>query len=372
MKKNTLTGREYLWNYLFWGIIGFIWYQNLLFINIRGLSVLQSNLVLIGGMVVAFLINTILSVRWSRNTTSIITSILISMGVYTFVTYNQYLSNLFKPVLIVAGVVLVIGVGMAVFARVNSTNRRKIQLVKRRRSVATVRMVGAVTSAVLIGCIWGRTYIGGALISSQECATSTYGEKYTIANNIDTVVLLKPENWEKIDTLQARLDILQCVVNIEGAYLGLNKEVHVYSKLMDKGVLGYYSDCESAVYISAEHIMNDSVYDVINSVCHEMYHAATYRYLEIYNGLNSEEQSLYFFYDASIYAEEFSNYVSGKENYISYYGQKCEKDARRYGKSAVADYYSRISELTGDNSFSDYISNLNGIEMEEVYRNESN
>lgn len=77
MKKNTLSGKEYLWNYLFWGVIGYIWYQNLLFTNIEGMTVFQSNLVLIGSMVIGFIVNTVLSVKWSRNTFSIITSMLI-------------------------------------------------------------------------------------------------------------------------------------------------------------------------------------------------------------------------------------------------------------------------------------------------------
>ena len=68
-----------------------------------------------------------------------------------------------------------------------------------------------------------------------------------------------------------------------------------------------------------------------------------------------------FFYDASIYAEEFSNYASGKDDFVTYYGQKCEKDARSYGRSAVADYYSRISELTGDNSFDECVQAVYGI-----------
>ena len=263
-----------------------------------------------------------------------------------------------------AGIVLVCGIVVAVFAKVNSTNRRRIRLTRKRRSVIAARTVGAITSAVIIGCIFGKPYIEGALISSQECVTSTYGDEYTIANNIETVILLKPENWDKVSTAQERLDILQCVVNIEGNYLGLNKEVHIYSKILEEGTLGYYSERESAVYISAKHLMTDSVYDVLETVGHEMYHAAEHRYVEIYNGLSPEDQASYFLYDASIYAEEFSNYVSGKEDFISYYGKKCEKDARSYGRRAVGDYYSRISELTGDNSFDEYVQAVYGISLD--------
>lgn len=355
MKNNTLSGKEYLLDYMFWGVIAYIWYQNLIFTNIEGMTVLQSNLVLIGSLIIVFFINTVIFIRWSRNTFAIISSILIPFGIYTFITYNLYIANLFKPLLIVAGIVLVGGMCFATFAKVDLTNHRKIKVIRKRRSIVIARTVGAVTSAVMIGCILGKSYIGGALISSKENPTSTYGNECTIANNIDTVMLLKPENWENISTAQERLDVLQCVVNIEGNYLGLNKKVNIYSKILDEGILGFYSDRESAVYISVKHLMNDPIYDVLESVGHEMYHAAEYEYVEIYNGLSPEDQASYFFYDASIYAEEFADYVSSKEDFISYYGQKCEKDARSYGKSAVADYYSRISELTGDDSFDEYV-----------------
>lgn len=135
MKKNTLSGQEYLWDYLFWGVVGYIWYHNLLFTNIEELTVFQSNLVLIGSMVIGFIINTVLSVQWSRNTFSIITSLLILFGIYTFITYNPYLSNLYKPLLIVAGIILVSGIAVAVFTKVNLTNRRRIRMIRKRRSV---------------------------------------------------------------------------------------------------------------------------------------------------------------------------------------------------------------------------------------------
>lgn len=38
------------------------------FTNIEGMTVFQSNLVLIGSMVIGFIVNTVLSVKWSRNT----------------------------------------------------------------------------------------------------------------------------------------------------------------------------------------------------------------------------------------------------------------------------------------------------------------
>jgi len=364
LKKNTLSGRDYLWNYAFWAVVGFIWYKNLLFTNIRGLSVMQSNLVLIGIILVTFFVNTYLSFGWSRNEKSIIASLFISMGVYTFITYNQYLSNMFRPILVVASIDFLIGVSIALFSRVNCENRRRVPMIRRRKIIATVRTIGAITSAVMIGCILGKTYVGGALFSSNEKTTSSYGEEYTIANNIDTVILLKPENWENIDIPQERLDVLQCVVNIEGNYLGLNKGIHIYSKIMEENNLAYYSDRESAVYININHMMNDSVYEVIDSVAHELFHAASYMYVEIYNELSPEKQKSYFFNDVAVYAKEFSNYVSADVDFVSYYGQKCEKDARLYGYNAVGDYYYRISELIGDDSYDDCLKDFYGISYE--------
>lgn len=365
MKENELSAGEYLFDYLFCALIAYVWYQNLIFINIERLSVLKSNLILIGMILVLFLVNTFLIYDLSCNMWTIIASNLIPMGIYTFITYRTYLSNIFYPILWVAASIIVISLCIIPFTKVRSKKKRKRRQIRRKRGLEAVKGTLALCSSALIVCIFVRTYVAGALVSSQDSATATYGDEYTIANNIDTLIKLKPENWKKIDSAQERLNILQCLVNVEGNYFGLTKEIHIYSKLMREGLMAYYSDREAAVYINVDLLMKGSVYQVVESVAHEMFHAGTYRYVEIYNGLSPEEQNSYFLYDASVYAEEFADYVDGEEDYIAYYGQECERQARYYGERAVAEYYKRISELTGDDSFEVFLHDCCGIDLQE-------
>ena len=99
MKRNTLCKRDYVLEILFWGIISFIWYQNLFFINIPGKTVPESNLILIVMVVVSVTANLVFTIRWSRNTVSAITAtpcIAISnynqkvAGVYEWIKYLPY------------------------------------------------------------------------------------------------------------------------------------------------------------------------------------------------------------------------------------------------------------------------------------------
>ena len=145
------------------------------------------------------------------------------------------------------------------------------------------------------------------------------------------------------------MDVLQCICNIEGNYLGLDRGVHIYASKLDDNLLGYYNDSASSIQISIDLVESGDPYETLDCVCHEMFHAGQARYVEIYEGLDDEAKRSYFLYNASVYAEEFRDYKNARmsddvSDYLEYYGQWCEQDAREYAYKAVLDYYERIDE----------------------------
>lgn len=99
MKRNTLCRRDYVLETVFWGIIAFIWYQNLFFINIPGKTVPESNLILIAMVGVSITVNLVFTIRWSRNTVSAITATLLPYGAYAYITYAKYMAKTYRIVL---------------------------------------------------------------------------------------------------------------------------------------------------------------------------------------------------------------------------------------------------------------------------------
>ena len=225
---------------------------------------------------------------------------------------------------------------------------RKMVLNKAKMSFICIRLVTALASIVLMACMVCKVYIIDDINAETENKAFEYGDQYTIAENMDTVLLLQKDEWGKLDTDQ-RLDVLQCICEIEGNYLGLNKRVEIKAAELEDHVMGNYNDASSVIHISNDTLENEKPYDALNTVCHEMYHAAQFRFCEIYEGLSEEDRRSYFMYKAAVYSEEFKDYKNGlnsenESEFAEYYGQNCEYDAREYSKQAVEEYYKRIAE----------------------------
>lgn len=129
----------------------------------------------------------------------------------------------------------------------------------------------------------------------------------TIANNMDTILLLQEDEWEKLSA-QERLDVLQAVANIEQRYLGLPNELNVGVANLDADILGYYTDKTHEIIVSADSLLYDSPWEVLDTICHEAYHSYQYRLVEALNGADENSKNLRIFRKAYTYADEFTSY----------------------------------------------------------------
>ena len=192
--------------------------------------------------------------------------------------------------------------------------------------------------------------LGDNIISSLIAATkNNQSAPQTISKNIDTVLLLQEEAWEDLTT-QEKLDVLQTVANIESHYLGLPNELNVGAANLGEYTLACYNDRTHTISIDLYHLENDSVYDVLNSCCHEAYHSYQHRLIEAYNAAGEQMKRLQIYKSAVKYREEFCNYSDGNYDFCSYYYQDGEMDARDYAEDAVDDYYRRIEAYLNDTS----------------------
>ena len=95
--------------------------------------------------------------------------------------------------------------------------------------------------------------------------------------------MLQEDEWEKLSA-QERLDVLQAVANIEQRYLGLPNELNVGVANLDADILGYYTDKTHEIIVSADSLLYDSPWEVLDTICHEAYHSYQYRLVEALNG----------------------------------------------------------------------------------------
>lgn len=144
--------------------------------------------------------------------------------------------------------------------------------------------------------------------------------------------------------VQERLDVLQTAANMEQKYLGLSNELNVGAANLEEGVMGCYIENTHEIIIDLDSLMNDTSWEVLDTVCHEAYHNYQHCLVEVFNAAEENSKGLRIFNSVRSYASEFDNYINGKEDFCGYYTQDCETDARAYAEEVVRYYYRKINE----------------------------
>lgn len=89
--------------------------------------------------------------------------------------------------------------------------------------------------------------------------------------------------------------------------------------------------------------------DLVNTICHESYHAYEHRLIDMYESSSDQYKQLKVFEYATEYQKEFNNYTEylpELDNYEEYYYQLCEADARDYADVREFEYYVSIYRET--------------------------
>ena len=174
-------------------------------------------------------------------------------------------------------------------------------------------------------------------------------DKDTIAANIDNVLKLQPHIWEELSTLE-RLNLLQTVCNIEVHYLRIVAPITIQVTNLLEHTRSAYQANNYLVLINLNHLENDPVEDVLDTVLHEVHHCYKHRLIEVYQDVAPELQTIGLFRNNSQYVNEVDNYVKPREDFYRCLSQSLELDSDKYAKQGVQEYYSRIQKWLADNA----------------------
>lgn len=343
----------YLFDCLFYMAVSMIWYKNLLFRCLPGKTCTESKTALwvmigLSILICAFALNRSMRTGWA-----VTTALAVPFGLYTVLAYIKTVGNWMLIVLACAVALSVIYTVLLMIRKIKN-HRNKGKIIKRRihRCCVASQSIVAIALLIVMGTIGAQGVIGDNILNSSISATANNQSiPQTISNNIDTILLLQEEEWVNLTT-QEKLDILQTVTNIEVHNLGLPNELNVGAANLGEYTLACYNDRTYTISIDLNHLENDSVYDLLNSCCHEAYHSYQHRLVDAYNTTDENFKGLQIYRSAVQYGQEFSNYVDGDYNFCSYYYQGCEIDARDYAEDAVYDYYDRIYKYLNETSTS--------------------
>lgn len=128
---------------------------------------------------------------------------------------------------------------------------------------------------------------------------------------------------------------------------------------MPKMTWGSYRNESRTIYINLEVLENGSAKDSLNTILHEMRHLYQANLVDIYCRLSTEEKKIAYFSELREWSESFDSYntVSGDdysiEEYMNYYTEAIEIDARDYATNNIDRYYDAIDEWLVQNAKQD-------------------
>lgn len=336
MKMNeTCTRADFLQFNFCWAFNAYIAYNAFMMRSVEGMSMGQSRWLLAGmllfmlGSVIFLEEEQLTDERWMFN-------VIMPFGLYTCLTHYSDKPQLFHIVGIAAAVLLVIYavlmLGWKPALTEDGRRRRKMPVFCRgARTLASTGMIGIMAfSLVNVPAIPNFRHS----VVKQEVTA-----KNAVCVGMKMLAKLDEEVWDTL-TEQEKLDVMQMIANSECDELGLPHELHVgVREIREEGTLAYYTDDWRRITVDWTHLQEDSSWEVVDTICHEAYHALQHREVEVYWESDEELRDLKIFDTAKQYIQEFRNYNDGSEDFDGYYEQLLEETARDYARKATDRYF---------------------------------
>lgn len=260
MRNNNTQGKtEFITEHIFWLALAWIWYRSLLFRCVPQHTLTESKLILLGFVLVFSAVGILFQMQNNRNGMGVFLDLVLGYGAYTVLTYWPIYPRLIKICLVAAGILSLLYAALVLCRRMRS-RKYALKILRRRLGLVAFmsKKIVGMSLALIMGGSGASVLFGSSLLKSDvRPATKTNLSEQTIANNMDTILLLQEDEWEKLSA-QERLDVLQTVANIEQRYLGLPNELNVGVANLDANILGYYTDKTHEIIVSADSLLYDS------------------------------------------------------------------------------------------------------------------
>ena len=341
--------QDYIRYHIFYGLIGLLWYAIFLFKPIDGLSYTISKIIFAVVVIVYIIYGIVEGIKKDTSEKSVFVNLVISYGIYCMLTY---FSDNKAVVLRVMGIAIGFSVlyGFLVLSqRVKKRrNREKIWIRRWKKIVETGRILVSVGLFLLMLYFSGnRMYDMCLKPVLQQAVEEIKTEPVYIVKmkeNKEAILNLQEENWRSLNEKE-RLRTLQMIADIEVSYFGMMDKLTVCTgKEFPNSTYGEYDDRKKEIRVNEKVLYHGTMDDLLTIICHEVFHAYSHKLIELYENTEEEWRSLIVFDKVEDYIKEFKNYEDGESDFMAYYNQVCEQEARNYAKQGVEKYYNFIKD----------------------------
>jgi len=176
---------------------------------------------------------------------------------------------------------------------------------------------------------------------SKDAKTVSGFVDYALSNeDVDSFAIFGEGAWEKA-SLEDRASALQHLLNLEAAYLRIEPLTLKVVKL-NRFIVGSYRYDRGVAYIDYEHLRDGNPAEVIDTICHEAFHAYQHAVVDSLDFSDEVVQTSRYFHQARSWHDNFENYIPSSVCYYSYRLQPVEYDAFAYATIRAEFYMEQI------------------------------
>lgn len=344
---------------VFFIFLVFFGYVSLFFIPIDGVTIKQSKMILLACMVGFCILGILLRFKRIHKIGYTVLDVLAGIGVYVVLAYRKYYS---KQIFVILLCLILLSLFLLACNIIEGSMAFKGE--KKNLSVHKLiwenllvslnfleRTMGVLALILLIPIVYGRFVNKGIMVPSEEKPSllASYGDRGEFSGaNFEKIVKIRMDStWNEL-TLEEKLNTIQCICNYEANYWGLSEPVKVVLDSLSGNTIASYYDDLRIVKVDTELIESGTAYSVLESILHEMYHAWQHDLVRLYLDSKESQRKMKVFEKCPSYIKEMQDYQSGGEDYgdfVSYYLQEMEKDAREYATEGVIRYYQWMDNM---------------------------
>lgn len=339
-ENNKYTKRQYILYSFIAFFIACFWFRGCFIREFWAFSLKDAiELIFYPVFLVSFLAHVLFTAERQRNVRSLI-NVLIPCELMTILCYFDDMKYV-----IAVSAILFLGSSIA-FAIWRLSKKIKISDGKKRGKVILHRIKYSfyfskysfvVSFFIVLIIAFFYNYISPAIDAYrfEKYQNSEEVQLLTMEHQYKTLEPLQDEKmWSELDEEQ-RKEILEIVLKMEINYLGLPHYVSLETAESEKkDQYGEYSDRHKRITLYNVDEMTGE--KALQSLLHEVFHAAEHRFVDVYVDYIPEEyKNLYFFQKARVYYGEFLTYQDGSdgiEDYIGYFTQYVERDSEAYAE----------------------------------------
>ena len=338
-EKNTKTTPGFIGECCFFSAVPAVWYLNLMFRRLPGKTRAASCTVLLLLIGAAALTSALLLNRSRKNGWTALMTILFPFGLYTVRAY----AKTYPWFTAVPRVLAVLAAGYAVLlcCVARRADRRTRRRLWRRWSLllqaATAVFFAAVLAVIGVPAVLRNDLVEPSAAASVPAASAAQTAGQPTDGDAAVLLPFREEAWQQL-SLPQRVDALQALADLEARYFGLPHGLRVGADNLTGGAEACYTDALHTVSFDLTYLENAAAAEALTCCCHEARHAYQNALAALYPTAEEGTRQLLIFRQAAQYDAEFHDYADGARDFLSYYAQACETDARAYA-AAAADYY---------------------------------